>query len=87
MVIMDFLIYPNILLKSLEGLNSSFVLIATCVIGIFSLPACTIVSNVYVYSLVTFILNAASLLIALKPLGASGISVFEATLTTQLPKC
>ena len=33
-------------LKSLEGLNSAFVLIGTEVIAIFCLPACTIVSSV-----------------------------------------
>ena len=47
-VIMDFFTYPHMLLNSLEGRSSPLVLTGTLVIGIFSLPACTMVSNVYV---------------------------------------
>ena len=54
-------IYRHILLKSLEGLVSPFVLIGTEVIAILLCPACIIVSNVYVYSFVTFNRSAASL--------------------------
>ena len=84
-VTIDLFTYPNILLNKRDFLSSGFVLIGTDVIAILVLPAWTIVSSVYVFT--TFNLKAASLLYALKPLGASGMSDLEATRTVQLPKC
>ena len=73
--------------KSLDFRSSGFVRIGTDSIAILFLPAWIIVSRVYIYSFVTFRRIAASRLYARNPLGASGISVFEATRTVQLPKC
>ena len=83
----DFFTYPNILLNNLDFLNSGFVRIGTDFTAILFLPACTIVSSVYVYSLITFNLIAVLLLYARNPLGASGTFVLDAFRTTQLPKC
>ena len=62
MVSTDFLIYSKIECISLDLRSSAFVRTGTETIAILFLPACTIVSNVYVYSLCTFMRMAAFLL-------------------------
>src|SRR3989304_4508465 len=81
----DIHIYFHMLDISRDSRVFGLVLTGTWAMARRLCPACMIVSNVYVYPDTMLVLKAASRLNARNPLGASGIRVPDATLTTQLP--